>query len=242
LLDRLGVDVKLAQGLLSVFIYLFINLAENRTKMLSTTRIMARPRFLLQFMVFWKILTLQVADGAVGMAAPSRLVDIINTAPLQQRSKMMSIISSKGESLEESYSGEQDEDDDDVYDNLDDDVVLNDDDTVDGDVQEMYIPQRLDHFLPSHGHNFLQRYFYSDRFVVKNGASSSPQQKQTTKEYAFLCVGGEGPALDKSVLVDSAHCSGDMLELASILHLQHGASVHIFALEHRYYGNSYPRK
>lgn len=101
----------------------------------------------------------------------------------------------------------------------------------DCDVQELFLKQRLDHFAASPEY-FQQRYFYSDRFVDK----SSSQDKQ----YAFLCVGGEGPSLTKAVLVDSVHCSGDALALAEQLHLQRGLSVHLFALEHRYYGRSYP--
>jgi len=53
-------------------------------------------------------------------------------------------------------------------------------------------------------------------------------------------MGGEGPSLTRHVLVDSVHCSGDMLELASLLHIQYGLDVHLYALEHRYYGQSYP--
>ena len=105
------------------------------------------------------------------------------------------------------------------------------------DVQVHFIEQLLDHFdttpLPSNLSAVLfQRYFYSPRFV----SFQSPLSPQ----YAFLCVGGEGPALDKSVLVDSVHCTGDMLELARRLYEDQGASVHLFALEHRYYGHSYP--
>ena len=58
--------------------------------------------------------------------------------------------------------------------------------------------------------------------------------------FAFLCVGGEGPSLTKHVLTDSVHCTGDMIELASKMNKEQNANVHIFALEHRYYGNSYP--
>ncbi|KAL7564466.1 hypothetical protein ACA910_001560 [Epithemia clementina (nom. ined.)] len=70
--------------------------------------------------------------------------------------------------------------------------------------------------------------------------------KATQKTYAFLCVGGEGPSLDESVLVDSVHCTGDMIELAHHLSSSSSSSekqhinIHLFALEHRYYGQSYP--
>ena len=49
----------------------------------------------------------------------------------------------------------------------------------------------------------------------------------------FLCVGGEGPALDASVVSPIVHCS-DATELAPEV----GALI--VALEHRYYGKSIP--
>ena len=61
------------------------------------------------------------------------------------------------------------------------------------------------------------------------------------KTVSFLCVGGEGPSLDPSVLVDSIHCTGDMIELAHKLHHEQNWDVHMFALEHRYYGESFPK-
>lgn len=102
-----------------------------------------------------------------------------------------------------------------------------------------------------------QRYFYSARYAYcKSDSEPEPETEPETETkqsykgtgkapssnnaYVFLCVGGEGPSLDKSVLLDSVHCSGDMIELARILHENHGASVHMFALEHRFYGSSYP--
>jgi Serine carboxypeptidase S28 len=103
------------------------------------------------------------------------------------------------------------------------------------DVQERYLTQRLNHFAPSQGRTYQQRYFYSDRHVDHNNQTHQQQ-------YAFLCVGGEGPPLTSNVLVDSLHCTGDMLAVASQLHIQHGLSIHLFALEHRYYGSSYPSK
>jgi hypothetical protein len=80
------------------------------------------------------------------------------------------------------------------------------------DVEELRIEQKLDHHpsaeQPASSLTLSQRYFYSSRYV---NASS------TDHALAFLCVGGEGPSLDKSVLVDSVHCTGDMLELAAKL-------------------------
>lgn len=114
-------------------------------------------------------------------------------------------------------------------------------------VEESYIEQKLDHFA-SHPRNtskipytFFQRYFYSSKFISKGKRDNDYLRKSHQPAYVFLCVGGEGPSLDKSVLVDSVHCSGDMLALASILHTDQNADVHVFALEHRYYGESYPK-
>lgn len=104
------------------------------------------------------------------------------------------------------------------------------------DVQELYLEQLLDHFSQegsTPNGTFWQRYFYSNRYA-------KPTTRPNAPVYAFLCVGGEGPSLDRSVLVDSVHCSGDMIELARMIHEGHQATVHLFALEHRYYGSSYP--
>ena len=129
------------------------------------------------------------------------------------------------------------------------------------DVQELYITQKLDHFDPLSTDTYQQRYFVSYRYNSaddgrrdacrgKNATSRSTSLKGTTI-INLLCVGGEGPGFDKSVLVDSVHCSGDMLELASkIAKLTKNAddstagsntvSINLYALEHRYYGKSYP--
>jgi len=124
------------------------------------------------------------------------------------------------------------------------------------DVQELYLEQRLDHFASRpdvEPFSFSQRYFYTDRFIhdtAKNlrGARGNSQNESSSfnsgdkpvRTYALICVGGEGPSLDKSVLTNSVHCSGDMLETAKILYNERHANVHLFALEHRYYGKSYP--
>jgi hypothetical protein len=101
------------------------------------------------------------------------------------------------------------------------------------DVQELFFPQRLDHFRTSDPRTFLQRYFYSSRHV--HAGAESNTSKPTL---ALLCVGGEGPAMGRSVLINSRHCSGDMLEFAKLHDKEY--SIHLFALEHRYYGKSYP--
>ena len=84
------------------------------------------------------------------------------------------------------------------------------------DVQELYVTQKLDHMKIDSSATFQQRYFYSSRYV----SPSTQQHIRATQPptYAFLCMGGEGPDMHKSVLVDSVHCTGDMLELAAKLH------------------------
>lgn len=100
------------------------------------------------------------------------------------------------------------------------------------DIQELYLTQRLDHFDPLNDQTLEQRYFVTDRY--------SRNVEDPLSSVVFLCVGGEGPGFDESVLVDSVHCSGDMLELAHTLSTSHQIRVYVYALEHRYYGSSYP--
>ncbi|KAL9188898.1 hypothetical protein ACHAXT_011388 [Thalassiosira profunda] len=110
------------------------------------------------------------------------------------------------------------------------------------DVEATTLQQRLDHFSAEEEGKiatFEQRYFYSGRYVAAGASSSDGEAKKTL---SFLCVGGEGPSLDASVLVDSVHCTGDMIGLAEKLHEDHHYDVHLFALEHRYYGESFPPK
>ncbi|KAL7550442.1 hypothetical protein ACHAWF_013677 [Thalassiosira exigua] len=122
-----------------------------------------------------------------------------------------------------------------------------------GDVATSYFDQRLDHFSspPSSsssdgdgeengeeaGETFRQRYFYTSRYVGSGGEADADDRNVV----AFLCVGGEGPSLTSRSLVDSVHCTGDMIGLAEELHGK-GWDVHLFALEHRYYGESFPSK
>jgi serine protease 16 len=119
------------------------------------------------------------------------------------------------------------------------------------DVQELYFTQRLDHFDATNLATYQQRYFYSDRYLVEkkkdddnidniDGNDDNHDQSNDNDAITFLCVGGEGPGFDTSVLVDSVHCTGDMLELAQRLSHDYQRSVHVYALEHRYYGKSYP--
>ena len=86
--------------------------------------------------------------------------------------------------------------------------------------EDLYFTQRLDHFDGSVNGTFQQRYFLNATYFTADGP-------------VFLCVGGEGPALDASVLYHSVHCS-DATELAA------RAGALLVALEHRYYGRSVP--
>jgi pimeloyl-ACP methyl ester carboxylesterase len=114
------------------------------------------------------------------------------------------------------------------------------------DVQELYSTQYLDHFRHQDTRTWQQRYFYSDRYVRKYDDDSVKETRRQAKteadaaEYTFLCVGGEGPPLNASVLIDSVHCSGDMLYTAQYLHETWNVNIHLYALEHRFYGTSQP--
>jgi len=81
-----------------------------------------------------------------------------------------------------------------------------------------FFTQHQDHFDASNQQTWQQAYFVNDTFW-KLG-SDAP---------VFLCVGGEGPALDGSVVVSSVHCN-NAVELLP----ETGALM--FAVEHRYYG------
>jgi thymus-specific serine protease len=128
-------------------------------------------------------------------------------------------------------------------------------DDDDDDVQELYFMQTLDHFGSTSSSStaadsptttsqlqprtFAQRYFVSHRYVRPNVVPHN--------NFVFVCVGGEGPSLDASVLHDdsSVHCSGDMLYTAQRLFAaaaqrSSDVSIVLTALEHRYYGQSYP--
>ena len=109
------------------------------------------------------------------------------------------------------------------------------------DVETGFFDQTLDHFStsdPVDERTFNQRYFYTRRYVqTSDEADSNQEQRQTA---AFLCVGGEGPSMDATVLTNSVHCTGDMIALADKLFHDFNWDVHLFAIEHRYYGKSVP--
>lgn len=81
-----------------------------------------------------------------------------------------------------------------------------------------YVETQQDHFSKENGKTWQQAYYVNDTFWTPG--SDAP---------VFLCVGGEGPAMEGNAVVDSAHCSN----AADWLHEKKAL---MFALEHRYYG------
>ena len=92
-------------------------------------------------------------------------------------------------------------------------------------VEFFFDAQIVDHFAPSDefASTWSQRYFVNDTF------------RTDPKAPVFLCVGGEGPPLDASVVVTGGpHCAW-MINIAA----RTGGLV--LALEHRFYGKSMPK-
>ncbi|CAE8614155.1 unnamed protein product [Polarella glacialis] len=81
-----------------------------------------------------------------------------------------------------------------------------------------YIEQLQDHFDVSNQNRWRQAYYINDTFWTPG--SDAP---------IFLCVGGEGPAIDGSAISSSVHCNNAVEWLPEKKAL-------MFALEHRYYG------
>jgi len=117
------------------------------------------------------------------------------------------------------------------------------------DIETLYFDQRLDHFSDEEENSdtFQQRYFYTSRYVHDNDGNGNNNNNAdatddatTPTTLAFICLGGEGPSLTTSVLLDSPHCTGDMIALAERL-FHRGVNVHLFAIEHRFYGESFPQ-
>mmetsp|Transcript_97031 Transcript_97031/g.256396 ORF Transcript_97031/g.256396 Transcript_97031/m.256396 type:complete len:474 (+) Transcript_97031:2-1423(+) len=84
--------------------------------------------------------------------------------------------------------------------------------------QPRFATQRQDHFDGSNAKTWKQAYYVNDTFW--KAGSSAP---------VFLCVGGEGPPMDGSTVVDSVHCN------VAVEWLRETGAL-MFALEHRYYG------
>lgn len=81
-----------------------------------------------------------------------------------------------------------------------------------------YFEQEVDHFSPN-SDTWMQPYFVNDTFYTHSADSPAT---------VFLCVGGEGPPLDGSVVVASPHCN------VAVEWLQETGAI-LFAVEHRYY-------
>lgn len=86
------------------------------------------------------------------------------------------------------------------------------------DVVPQYFKTQQDHFDPLNSNTWNQGYYVNDTFW-KNGTSAP----------VFLCVGGEGPPIDASVVSNSVHCN------IAVEWLEETGAI-LFALEHRYYG------
>jgi len=82
-----------------------------------------------------------------------------------------------------------------------------------------FATQLQDHFDKQNTNTWQQAYYVNATYW-KGSASEAP---------VFLCVGGEGPALDGSAVVSSVHCN------LAVEWLQETGAL-MFALEHRYYG------
>jgi serine protease 16 len=59
-----------------------------------------------------------------------------------------------------------------------------------------YVTTKQDHFDSTNDNTWQQAYYVNDTFWVPG--SDAP---------IFLCVGGEGPAIDGSAVVSSVHCN-----------------------------------
>lgn len=84
-----------------------------------------------------------------------------------------------------------------------------------------YFSQKLDHSDAQNTAMWKQRYYVNDTFFKGAGP-------------IFLCIGGEGPALQPTVVVTGDNHCADMMEASS-----HFEAL-VFAVEHRYYGESIP--
>lgn len=81
-----------------------------------------------------------------------------------------------------------------------------------------FVTQPQDHFDSSNKNLWQQAYYVNDTFFVPGGDAP-----------VFLCVGGEGPPIDGSAVVNSVHCN------VAVEWLREKKAL-MFALEHRYYG------
>lgn len=93
--------------------------------------------------------------------------------------------------------------------------------------EQWFTEQIVDHFGDS-DETWSQRYFVNDTFF-------EPYAPSDYGQVVFLCVGGEGPAFQPTVVVTGGpHC-------AWMIHLAEKFGALVVAVEHRFYGKSMPR-
>ena len=93
--------------------------------------------------------------------------------------------------------------------------------------EKWYDGQLVDHLEGRTNETWSQRYFMNSTFFDPSFDGH--------EQVVFLCVGGEGPALEPTVVVTGGvHC-------AWMIHLAEKYGAMIVALEHRFYGKSLPR-
>lgn len=89
----------------------------------------------------------------------------------------------------------------------------------------LYFDQITDHFAPGAEAVTWRQRFFANASFYKTSTRPSP---------VFLCIGGEGPPLEASVVVTGDfHCADAVL-------LAQKAGALLLALEHRFYGASIP--
>jgi len=86
-----------------------------------------------------------------------------------------------------------------------------------------WFAQTLDHFDEGNPTTFQQKYFANAKYVMPSSSR------------AFLYVGGESPLAAKTIETDGGVVMHEIMANAR----EFGATV--YALEHRYYGESLPR-
>jgi len=99
-----------------------------------------------------------------------------------------------------------------------------------------WIEQPLDHHDTSgmDARTWRQRYFLNDRWFKNRDDLETNADDATDPPLAFLCVGGEGPALTPDVVTTGGvHC-------ALMCQMAKDRGALIVALEHRFYGASQP--
>ena len=99
-----------------------------------------------------------------------------------------------------------------------------------------WIEQALDHHDTSgmDARTWRQRYFLNDRWFKNRDDLETNADDATDPPLAFLCVGGEGPALTPDVVTTGGvHC-------ALMCQMAKDRGALIVALEHRFYGASQP--